>query len=218
MGKNEPSLLVNEIFVSIQGESTYAGIPCIFVRLTGCNLRCSYCDTVYAYNEGSAMSLEEILSRVSGYKPRNICITGGEPLLQENICKLINLLKKAHFNVYIETNGSQNIDILPKGIVRVVDIKCPDSGMDHEIDWQNIERLKSRDEVKFIISSKRDYEWAKGVTVKYGIVDRATVLFGLVHGKLKPKTIAGWILKDGLDVRLQLQLHKIIWPDKTSGV
>ena len=218
MSKKEPSLLVNEIFVSIQGESTYAGIPCVFIRLTGCNLRCSYCDTVYAYSEGSAMSLEEILNSVRGYESRNICITGGEPLLQENISKLINLLKKDHFNVYIETNGSRNIDILPKGIVRVVDIKCPDSGMEQEMDWQNIERLKSRDEVKFIISSKRDYEWAKGVTVKYKIRDRATVLFGLVHGKLKPKTLAGWILKDGLDVRLQLQLHKIIWPDKTSGV
>ncbi|MDP6924120.1 MAG: radical SAM protein [Candidatus Scalindua sp.] len=218
MNKKEPSLHVNEIFVSIQGESTHAGIPCIFVRLTGCNLRCSYCDAVYAYSEGSVMSLEEILDRVRGYETRNVCITGGEPLLQENISKLINLLKKAHFNVYIETNGSRNIDILPKGIVRIVDIKCPDSGMEQEMDWQNIERLKSRDEVKFIISSKRDYEWAKWVTVKYNIRDRATVLFGLVHGKLKPKTLAGWILIDGLDVRLQLQLHKIIWADKTRGV
>ncbi len=218
MNKKEPSLHVNEIFVSIQGESTHAGIPCIFVRLTGCNLRCSYCDAVYAYSEGSVMSLEEILDRVRGYETRNVCITGGEPLLQENISKLINLLKKDHFNVYIETNGSRNIDILPKGIVRIVDIKCPDSGMEQEMDWQNIERLKSRDEVKFIISSKRDYEWAKWVTVKYNIRDRATVLFGLVHGKLKPKTLAGWILIDGLDVRLQLQLHKIIWADKTRGV
>ena len=131
MSEKEPSLRVNEIFESIQGESTYAGIPCIFIRLTGCNLRCSYCDTVYAYSEGSAMSLEEILKRVRGHETRNVCITGGEPLLQENISKLINLLKKDLFNVYIETNGSQNIDILPKGIVRVVDIKCPDSGMDH---------------------------------------------------------------------------------------
>ncbi len=213
-----PSLRVNEIFVSIQGESTYAGIPCIFIRLTGCNLRCSYCDTVYAHSEGSAMSLEEILNSVRVYEPGNVCITGGEPLLQENISKLINLLKKDHFNVYIETNGSLDIDILPKGIVRIVDIKCPDSGMEQEMDWQNIKRLKNRDEVKFIISSKRDYEWAKRVTEKYKIRDRATVLFGLVHGKLKPKTIAGWILKDGLDVRLQLQLHKIIWPDICRGV
>ncbi len=218
MSKKEPSLRVNEIFVSIQGESTYAGIPCIFVRLTGCNLRCSYCDTVYAYSEGAVMSLEEILNRVKGYESVNVCITGGEPLLQENTGKLINLLKKNHFNVYIETNGSLNIDILPKGIVRVVDIKCPDSGMEQEMDWQNIKRLKYKDEVKFIISSKRDYEWAKRVTEKYKIIGRATVLFGLVYGKLKPKTLAGWILKDGLNIRLQLQLHKIIWPDKARGV
>jgi 7-carboxy-7-deazaguanine synthase len=218
MSKKEPLLRVNEIFKSIQGESTYAGIPCIFVRLTGCNLRCSYCDTAYAYDEGLVISLSEIIERVKRYECRNVCITGGEPLLQENINKMINLLKKNHFNVYIETNGSQNIDILPKDIVRIVDIKCPGSGMEHETDWQNIERLKRKDEVKFIISSKRDYEWAKEITKKYKIVDRTTVLFGLAHGKLKPKTLAGWILKDGLDVRLQLQLHKIVWPDKTRCV
>jgi 7-carboxy-7-deazaguanine synthase len=164
------------------------------------------------------MSLSEIMKRVKAYECGNVCITGGEPLLQENINKLINLLKKNHFNVYIETNGSLNIDVLPKGIVRIVDIKCPGSGMEQEIDWQNIKRLKNKDEVKFIISSKRDYEWAKRITKKYKIIDRATVLFGLVHEKLKPKTLAGWILKDGLNVRLQLQLHKIIWPDKARGV
>jgi 7-carboxy-7-deazaguanine synthase len=218
MNINGSLLHVNEIFKSIQGESTYAGIPCVFVRLTGCNLRCSYCDTAYAYEEGSAMLLSEIISTINRYGCRNVCITGGEPLLQENINKLINLLKKNLFNVYIETNGSLNIDILPKGIVRIVDIKCPDSGMEQEMDWKNIRRLKHKDEVKFIISSKRDYEWARGITKKYEIVDRATVLFGLVQGKLKPKTLAGWILKDGLDVRLQLQLHKIIWPDKARGV
>ncbi len=218
MSEKEPSLRVNEIFESIQGESTYAGIPCIFVRLTGCNLRCSYCDTVYAYSEGSVMSLDEILNRVKGYGARNICITGGEPLLQETTGKLINLLKKNHFNVYIETNGSLNIDSLPNGIVRIVDIKCPASGMEQEMDWQNIKRLKNKDEVKFIISSKKDYEWAKRVTEDYKIIDKATVLFGLVHEKLKPKTLAGWILKDGLNVRLQLQLHKIIWPNRARGV
>jgi 7-carboxy-7-deazaguanine synthase len=218
MSKKEPLLRVNEIFKSIQGESTYAGIPCIFVRLTGCNLRCSYCDTAYAYDEGLVISLSEIIERVKRYECRNVCITGGEPLLQENINKMINLLKKNHFNVYIETNGSQNIDILPKGIVRIVDIKCPGSGMEQEMDWKNIKRLTCNDEIKFIISSKRDYEWAKEITKKYKIIDRTTVLFGLAHGKLKPKTLAGWILKDGLDVRLQLQLHKIVWPDKTRCV
>lgn len=218
MSKKYPILRVNEIFKSIQGESTYAGIPCVFVRLTECNLRCSYCDTTYAYSEGLAMSLGEILKRVKEYECKNVCITGGEPLLQGNINKLINLLKKNHFNVYIETNGSLNIDLLPKGIIRIVDIKCPGSGMEQEMDWQNIKRLKNKDEVKFIISSKRDYEWAKRITKKYKIIDRATVLFGLVHEKLKPKTLAGWILKDRLNVRLQLQLHKIIWPDKVRGV
>ncbi len=218
MSKNDPLLRVNEIFKSIQGESTYAGIPCVFIRLTGCNLRCSYCDTAYAYDEGLVISLSEIIERVKRYECRNVCITGGEPLLQENINKLINLLKKNHFNVYIETNGSQNIDVLPKAIVRIVDIKCPGSGMEQEMDWKNIKRLTCNDEVKFIISSKRDYEWTKKITKKYKIIDRTTVLFGLAHGKLKPKTLAGWILKDGLDVRLQLQLHKIVWPDKTRGV
>ncbi len=218
MSKKEPLLRVNEIFKSIQGESTYAGILCVFVRLTGCNLRCSYCDTTYAYNEGSAMSLNDIIKRVNGYGCRNVCITGGEPLLNEHISKLTKLLKKYLFKVFIETNGSQNIDILPEGIVRIVDIKCPGSGMEQEMDWKNIKRLNRNDEVKFIISSKRDYEWAKGITKKYKIVDRTTVLFGLAHGKLKPKTLAGWILKDGLDIRLNLQLHKIIWPDKVNGV
>ena len=218
MDINGMLLHVNEIFKSIQGESTYAGIPCVFVRLTGCNLRCSYCDTTYAYEEGSVMLLSEVMSTINRCGCRNVCITGGEPLLQKNIIKLINLLKKNLFNVYIESNGSLNIDILPKGIVRIVDIKCPTSGMEQKMDWKNIRRLKRKDEVKFIISSKRDYEWAAGITKKYKIMDRATVLFGLVHGKLKPKTIAGWILKDGLDVRLQLQLHKIIWPGKVKGV
>ncbi len=218
MSKRDLLLHVNEIFKSIQGESTHAGVPCVFVRLTGCNLRCSYCDTTYAYDEGTVISLSDIISTINGYGCRNVCVTGGEPLLQKNINKLINLLKKNHFNVYIETNGSLNIDTLPKGIVRVVDIKCPGSGMDQEMDWKNIKRLKHKDEVKFIISSKNDYEWAKGITKKYKIIDKATVLFGLIHGKLKPKTLAGWILKDGLGVRLQLQLHKIIWPNKARGV
>jgi 7-carboxy-7-deazaguanine synthase len=211
-------LRVNEIFKSIQGESSYAGIPCVFVRLTGCNLRCSYCDTTYAYDEGSDMLLNEIMSAISSYICRNVCITGGEPLLQKNLSKLINQLKKNHFNVFIETNGSLNIDLLPKGVIKIMDIKCPSSCMDQEMDWGNFKRLKHKDEVKFVISSKKDYEWAKEITNKYKIIEKATVLFGFVHGKLKPKTLAGWILKDGLDVRLQLQLHKIIWPDNTRGV
>ncbi len=218
MAKKRLFLRVNEIFKSIQGESSYAGIPCVFVRLTGCNLRCTFCDTTYAYDEGSDMSLNEIMSAISGYRCKNVCITGGEPLLQQNVSTLINQLKKNLFKVFIETNGSLNIGLLPKGVIKIIDIKCPGSSMDQEMDWKNFKRLNHKDEVKFVISSKNDYEWAKEITKKYKIVKKATVLFGLVHGKLKPKTLADWILKDGLEVRLQLQLHKIIWPDKTRGV
>jgi 7-carboxy-7-deazaguanine synthase len=218
MSRNTPLLRVNEIFKSIQGESSYAGIPSVFVRLTGCNLRCSYCDTTYAYDEGAEMSVNEILSTIKGYGCKNVCITGGEPLLQSSIIKLIDLLKKSHYKIFVETGGSINIDILPKAVTRIMDIKCPDSGMDKEMDWDNIDRLKSSDEVKFIILSKKDYEWAKRITRKYKLTDRAQILFGVTYGRMKPKTLAGWILKDNLEVRFQLQLQKYIWPDKVRGV
>ncbi|MGR3173059.1 MAG: radical SAM protein [Candidatus Scalindua sp.] len=218
MSKNDPILRVNEIFKSIQGESSYAGIPCVFVRLTGCNQRCSYCDTTYAYDEGVEISVNEILNTIKGYGCKNVCITGGEPLLQKNVTKLINLLKKNCYKIFVETGGSINIDKLPKPVIRIMDIKCPDSGMDKEMDWGNIERLKHKDEAKFIISSKKDYEWAKRIIRKYKLIDRAQILFGVAYGKMKPKTLAGWILKDNLDVRFQLQLQKYIWPDKAKGV
>ncbi len=212
------SLHVNEIFRSIQGESTYAGIPCVFVRLTGCNLRCSYCDTTYAYEEGIDMSVNEIVNKIEDYSCKNVCITGGEPLLQKNVYKLINLLKTKSYKIYVETNGAMNIDLLPGNIIRIMDVKCPDSGMNKEMDWRNLERLRGDDEVKFVMSSKKDYEWAKRIVRKHNLPDKTNVLFGSAYGKLKPKSLAGWILKDRLNVRLQLQLHRIIWPDKTRGV
>jgi len=218
MSRNTPLLRVNEIFKSIQGESSYAGIPCVFVRLTGCNLRCSYCDTTYAYDEGAEMSACEILKTIKGYGCKNVCVTGGEPLLQNSVTKLINLLKKSHYKIFVETGGSINIDMLPKAVTRIMDIKCPDSRMEKEMEWDNIDRLKSSDEVKFIISSKKDYEWAKRITRKYKLTDRAQILYGVAYGRMKPKTLAGWILKDNLEVRFQLQLQKYIWPDKTRGV
>ena len=218
MSRNTPLLRVNEIFKSIQGESSYAGIPCVFVRLTGCNLRCSYCDTTYAYDEGVEMSVNEILSTIKGYNCKNVCITGGEPLLQKSVNKLINLLKKNRYKIFVETGGSINIDKLPRAVTRIMDIKCPDSGMEKEMDWGNIERLKASDEIKFIISSRKDYEWAKRITRKYKLTDRAQILFGVAYGRMKPKTLAGWILKDNLEVRFQLQLQKYIWPDKVRGV
>jgi len=218
MSRNTPLLRVNEIFKSIQGESSYAGIPYVFVRLTGCNLRCSYCDTTYAYDEGVEMSVNEILSIIRGYNCKNVCITGGEPLLQKSVAKLINLLNKNRYKIFVETGGSINIDKLPRAVTRIMDIKCPDSGMEKEMDRGNIDRLKSSDEVKFIISSKKDYEWAKRITRKYKLTDRAQILFGVAYGRIKPKTLAGWILKDNLEVRFQLQLQKYIWPNKVRGV
>lgn len=212
------SLRVNEIFKSIQGESTYAGIPCVFVRLTGCNLRCSYCDTTYAYEEGINMSVNEIVKEIEGYACKNVCITGGEPLLQKNVYKLINLLKTKSYKIFVETNGAMNIDLLPGNIIRIMDVKCPDSGMNKEMDWRNLERLRGDDEVKFVMSSKKDYEWAKRILKKHNLPDKTNVLFGSAYGKLKPKSLAGWILKDRLNVRLQLQLQRIIWPDKARGV
>ncbi len=211
-------LRVNEIFKSIQGESTYAGIPCVFVRLTGCNLRCSYCDTTYAYEEGIDMSVNEIIKEIDGYSCKNVCITGGEPLLQRNVNKLINLLKTKSYKIFVETNGAFNIDLLPGNIIRIMDIKCPDSGMNNEMDWKNLERLRGDDEVKFVLSSKKDYEWAKGIVRKHNLPYKTNVLFGSAYGKLKPKSLAGWILKDKLDVHLQLQLHKYIWPEKARRV
>ncbi len=212
------SLRVNEIFKSIQGESTYAGTPCVFVRLTGCNLRCSYCDTTYAYEEGIDMSVNEIVKEIEGYDCKNVCITGGEPLLQKNVYKLINLLKTKSYKIFVETNGTLDIDLLPGNIIRIMDVKCPDSGMNKEMDWRNLERLRGDDEVKFVMSSKKDYEWAKRIVRKHNLPDKTNVLFGSAYGKLKPKSLARWILKDRLNVRLQLQLHRIIWPDKARGV
>ncbi len=164
------------------------------------------------------MSVNEILNSIKGHGCKNVCVTGGEPLLQNNVTKLINLLKKAHYKIFVETGGSINIDKLPKAVTRIMDIKCPDSRMDKEMDWENMDRLKHKDEAKFIISSKKDYKWAKRITRKYNLIDRAQILFGVAHGRMKPKTLAGWILKDNLDVRFQLQLQKYIWPDKAKGV
>ena len=212
------SLRVNEIFKSIQGESTFAGIPCVFVRLTGCNLRCSYCDTTYAYEEGVDMTANEIIKEIEGFGCKNVCITGGEPLLQRNTYKLINLLKKENYKIFIETNGSMDMNLLPRYVIRIMDVKCPDSGMNREMDWGNLERLRRDDEVKFVMSSKKDYEWAKRIVKKHNLPGKTKVLFGSAYGKLKPKSLAEWILKDKLNVRLQLQLHKYIWPDKTRGV
>ena len=210
-------LKVNEIFYSIQGESKFAGFPFAFVRLTGCNLRCTYCDTRYAYDEGKGMSIDSILNAVKEYKCRRIEITGGEPLLQEETVNLARKLINNQYQVLIETNGTKNIDVLSEGVIRIMDIKCTGSGEKNKMDWENLNRLTSRDEVKFVLASREDYNEAKQVIREHNLIGRIAVLLSPAHGMLPISDLAEWILDDKLDVRLQPQIHKIIWPEETRG-
>ncbi len=210
-------LKVNEIFYSIQGESSFAGYPCVFIRLTGCNIRCSYCDTRYAYDEGKEMSIDSILHQMKEYNCNRVEITGGEPLLQEKTADLSRKLLDQNYRVWIETNGTKNIDVLPDGVTRIVDVKCTGSGEKDKMYWQNLSRLKYRDEVKFVLASREDYDEAKQVIQKYDLIGRAQVLLSPADGRLQISDLADWMLSDGLDVRLQPQLHKIIWPEETRG-
>ena len=195
----------------MQGETTYAGLPCSFVRFCGCNLRCSYCDTRYAYSEGKEMTVNEVLAEVSKLHCSLITITGGEPLLQEEVLPLIDELILRGCRVLVETNGSLSVSRLSPDVVKVVDLKCPDSGMCDKMDWANISRLQKHDEVKFVISSEKDYDWARSVTDKYKLNEKLTVLMSPVWGRLALDKLAGWILADEINVRLQPQLHKFIW-------
>jgi 7-carboxy-7-deazaguanine synthase len=210
-------LRVNEIFYSIQGESSHAGVPCVFIRVTGCNLRCSYCDTEYAYDEGRDFSIPDILTVVDGYGCPWVEISGGEPLLQAETPELARRLLDKGYHVLIETNGTQNIDVLPKGAISIMDIKCPGSGEHRNMDWKNVDRLGPEDEVKFVLTDEADYAWAKDVIHRYGLTEKATVLLSPAHDRLDPARLAQWILDDGLQVRLQLQIHNILWPDAQRG-
>lgn len=217
---NDENLLlkVNEIFFSIQGESSYAGLPCLFVRLTGCNLRCSYCDTGYAYEEGQDMSPEEILGRLKTYKCSRVMITGGEPLAQENVHALMRLLLDCGYVVFLETNGSISLSEVDKRVVKIMDLKCPSSGQSGENLFDNLEHLDEKDEIKFVIGDRADYSWAKEIVQKYGLTRKHKVLFSPVFGAIENKSLASWILEDALDVRLQLQLHKLIWSPEMRGL
>ena len=213
------SLLVNEIFYSIQGESIYSGRPCIFVRLTGCNLRCSYCDTRYAYEQGAKMELTEIVSRIADYKCPLVEITGGEPLLQSNTPTLIYRLLENGYEVLMETNGSLDISGVDGRCIKIVDIKCPTSGESDKNDMENLKRLGPKDQVKFVIENRIDYEYAKE-TIDSNCPDfpEEQILFSPVSEGIAPSRLAKWILEDNLNVRLHLQIHKIIWPDRKRGV
>ncbi|MGM0601544.1 MAG: radical SAM protein [Candidatus Rifleibacteriota bacterium] len=206
---------VNEIFYSIQGESSRAGWPCVFVRLTGCNLRCKWCDTTYAYEEGSDMSIDDILHEVEKYSCELVEITGGEPLLQKETPELVDRLADAGKTVLIETNGSLDISRLnTANCIRIVDIKTPGSGCEKEMCLPNLDRLSLLDEIKFVIYDYQDYLWAKNLVLKYKLSSKNTVLFSPVSDKCKPRDLAAWILDDRLPVRFQLQMHKILWQDE----
>ena len=209
---------INEIFKRIQGETSYAGLLCAFIRVTGCNLRCNYCDTTYAYEEGKEMSLSSILENIAGFKTKIVCVTGGEPLSNNDTPLLLEELLVKNYTVLVETNGSYDIRTIPQEIIKIMDIKCPDSNMSHLMNWQNIKYLTKFDEVKFVLSSRKDYDWTKAVIYKYNLSEVANILIGTVFGAISPKMVVQWILEDNLDVRFQLQLHKYIWEPHTRGV
>ena len=204
---------INEIFYSIQGEGAWTGLPNILIRTTGCNLRCSFCDTKYAYNKGREMTLNEIIKKIKQYPCKYVCITGGEPLLQKDIIYLIDELLKKGYKISIETNGSLSIEKLvdKKSLMISLDIKCPSSNMYENNYLENINFLKKGDQIKFVIKNKKDYEYAKGILEKYKPL--CTVFFQPVWGK-NPKILTKWIINDGLNVKLGLQIHKIIWGEK----
>ncbi len=211
-------LKVNEIYYSIQGESSKAGLPCVFIRLTYCNLRCSYCDTEYAFYEGSDKTIEQIIDEVKKYNCNLVELTGGEPLFQSESLELMKKLCDKGFDVMLETGGSLPIKDIDKRVMIIMDFKCPSSKMMKKNLYANIEYLKPTDEVKFVIGSREDYDWSKEIIAKYDIVKKCAVLFSVVFGQLEPLTLVNWILEDSLKVRYQLQIHKIIWHPETKGV
>jgi 7-carboxy-7-deazaguanine synthase len=212
-------LTVNEIFHSIQGESSWAGLPCVFMRLTACDLRCAWCDTAYAFTEGRKRSIEDVLAEVEAYACPLVEITGGEPLLQADVYPLMETLVARGHTVLLETGGHVGLERVPDGVVIVMDVKCPASGEAHRVEWRNLDRLGSRDEVKFVVEDRADYEFAKAVVAERGLVGRVgQILFSPVHGVLDPRQLSAWILEDRIPVRLQLQVHKYIWGATARGV
>jgi 7-carboxy-7-deazaguanine synthase len=212
-------LRVNEIFFSIQGESTWAGLPCVFVRLTGCNLRCRWCDTEYAFYEGGHMAVDKIVEQVRSYKCDLVEITGGEPLLQKDVHSLFRLLLKESFTVLLETSGERDLSLVDRRVIKIMDLKCPSSGEAERNRLSNLQHLSARDEVKFVIANRSDFDWAGVILNQYQLARRVNaVLMSPVFGVLPPAELAGWILGESLPVRLQLQMHKHIWPHDARGV
>ena len=212
-------LTINEILYSVQGESSYAGQPCVFVRLTACDLRCSWCDTPYAFHEGSKRALDEVLQDVDRYECPLVEVTGGEPLLQEQVYPLMDALVARGKTVLLETGGHRSTARVPADVVTILDVKCPGSGEAHRMDWDNLDRLRPHDEVKFVIKDRADYEFARDVVRQRDLAARAAAVhFSPVHGEMDLRTLSEWVLADRLPVRVQVQLHKYIWDPSTRGV
>lgn len=212
------TLVINEIFYSIQGESSKTGMPCVFIRLTYCNIRCSYCDSEYAFYEGNEMLFDEILDRIKSYNCNLVEITGGEPLFQENCIEFMNLLLNINYEVMLETSGSLSVEKVDKRIKKIIDFKCPSSKMEKKNFWENVNYISNNDEIKFVIGNKSDYNWAKTKILEFDLLNKSSILMSVIFGKLQLVELAEWILKDKLKIRLQIQLHKYIWEPETRGV
>ncbi len=212
------TLAVNEIYKSLQGESSRAGLPCVLVRLTGCNLRCDWCDTQHAWNDGEQMTVDSICQSVAELDCPRVLVTGGEPLMQPTSLELLRRLCEAGYETSLETNGTLDVATVDARVRRIIDIKCPSSGAVDETCWTNVDHLRSSDEVKFVIAGRDDYEYAHRAVIDHGLVGRCEVIFSPVLDRIGASELAEWILTGRLDVRLGLQLHRIIWPDRPRGV
>ena len=211
-------LRVTEIYYSIQGEGSKSGLPCVFVRLSGCNLRCSWCDTEYGFSGGKEMSCAEILRTVQEYNCSLVEVTGGEPLMQTETPELVDLFLENEYSVMVETGGSLDISVLSDKTIKIVDMKCPGSGMSEKNDYENLQRLTAIDELKFVVADKKDFDWSCALIKKHQLENRDNLIFSPVYGEVKLSDLADWIMKSGLKVRLQVQLHKYIWGAEKTGV
>jgi len=217
-GGLDVNMRVTEIFHSIQGESTYVGEPCVFIRLTGCPLRCTWCDTEYAFYGGREQSREDIIAQVETYGCRLVEVTGGEPLAQSEAVALISTLCTRGYTVLLETSGAIDVAPVDQRAHIILDVKCPGSGMSERMYWPNLDRLAAKDEAKFVLADRTDYEWARDILGQHKLATRCTVLMAPAFGSLEPRQLAEWVLADRLPVRLQLQLHKLIWTPDMRGV
>lgn len=218
MSRAAERLRVHEVFYSLQGESTRAGLPCVLVRLTGCQMRCSWCDTEYAFHEGAWRSVDDVVAEVAGFGCRLVEVTGGEPLLQPGSLTLMRRLADRGFEVLLETGGGLDVSPVDPRVRRVVDVKCPGSGEHAANHWPNLDLLRPTDELKMVLAGEEDYRWARDLVVGRRLAERCPVHFSPVHGRLDPRDLAAWILRDRLPVRLSLQLHKLLWGAATRGV